>query len=121
MNLHFTGETMGVQQILHELKHFLPAQAPLKDFVHHNTLHAFQHLPFFQGLKQASNQFGYQGFLSLSEYRILYREGKIKGPVLKKILEDQFGDQADRWMIKLLNQSEDNFVAPKIGQFRAHW
>lgn len=121
MNLHFTGETMGVEQIFHELKHFLPAQAPLKDFVHHNTLHAFQHLPFFQGLKQASNQFGYQGFLSLSEYRILYREGKIKGPVLKKILEDQFGDQADRWMIKLLNQSEENLVSPKIGQFRAHW
>ncbi len=121
MTLHSSREAMGLEQILHELKHFLPAQAPLKDFVHHNTLHAFQHFPFFQGLKQANNQFGYKGFLSLSEYRNLYREGKIKGLVLKKILEDQFGDQANAWLVKLLDESQDRLISPKIGQFRAHW
>ncbi len=107
-----------MEQILHELKHFLPAQAPLKDFVHHNTLHAFQHLSFFQGLKQANDQFGYKGFLSLSDYRNLYREGKIKGLVLKKILENQFGDQANAWLVKLLDESQDRLKSPKIGQFR---
>ena len=121
MTLHATREAMGMEQILHELKHFLPAQAPLKDFVHHNTLHAFQHLSFFQGLKQANDQFGYQGFLSLSDYRNLYREGKIKGLVLKKILENQFGDQANAWLVKLLDESHDRLKSPKIGQFRAHW
>ncbi len=121
MTLHATREAMGMEQILHELKHFLPAQAPLKDFVHHNTLHAFQHLSFFQGLKQANDQFGYQGFLSLSDYRNLYREGKIKGLVLKKILENQFGDQANAWLVKLLDESQDRLKSPKIGQFRAHW
>ncbi|MCM0042147.1 MAG: DUF2309 domain-containing protein [Algoriphagus sp.] len=121
MNLTTTRVAMGVEQILHELKHFLPAQAPLKDFVHHNTLHAFQHLPFFQGLKQAGDQFGYKGFLSLSEYRSLYREGKIKGIILKKTLEDHFGDQANAWLVKLLDESQGSFASPKIGQFRAHW
>ncbi|MFZ9187258.1 MAG: putative inorganic carbon transporter subunit DabA, partial [Algoriphagus sp.] len=121
MHLHSTCEVMSVEQILHELKHFLPAQAPLKDFVHHNTLHAFQHLPFFQGLKQANDQFGYKGFLSLDEYRSLYRDGRIKELVLKKILEEQFGDQADSWLVKLLDESTDDFPSPKIGQFRAHW
>ncbi len=121
MTLQSTREPMGMEQILHELKHFLPAQAPLKDFVHHNTLHAFQHLSFFQGLKQANDQFGYQGFLSLSDYRNLYREGKIKGLVLKKILENQFGDQANAWLVKLLDESHDRLKSPKIGQFRAHW
>lgn len=121
MTLHATREAMGMEQILHELKHFLPAQAPLKDFVHHNTLHAFQHLSFFQGLKQANDQFGYKGFLSLSDYRNLYREGKIKGLVLKKILENQFGDQANAWLVKLLDESHDRLKSPKIGQFRAHW
>ncbi len=55
--------------VLHDLKHYLPAQAPLKDFIHHNTLHAFQHLPFFDALRQASTVFGYKTSFSVAEFR----------------------------------------------------
>lgn len=121
MKHHTKPGALGMEEILHELRHFLPAQAPLKDFVHHNTLHAFQHLPFFQALKQANSQFGYQGFLSLEEYRQLYREGKIKGVIIKKVLEEHFGKSANDWLVKLLDESEESYSDPKIGQFRAHW
>lgn len=121
MHHHSTHQGMGVEDILPLLKHFLPAQAPLKDFVHHNTLHAFQHLPFFQALKQAETQFGYHCYLPLEQYRNLYREGKIKGAVLKRILEEQFGEQANYWLVKLLDESQESAITSKIGQFRGHW
>lgn len=55
--------------VLEKIKHYLPAQAPLKDFVHHNTLHAFQHHTFFESLRRASKIFGYRVTLSLKEFR----------------------------------------------------
>ena len=45
-------------EVLHELKHYLPSQAPLKDFIHHNTLHAFQNFKFYDGIRQASKIYG---------------------------------------------------------------
>jgi uncharacterized protein len=122
MKHHTKRHAFGVEETLHELKHFLPAQAPLKDFVHHNTLHAFQNLPFHQALKQAKTQLGYKGYLPLESYRNLYREGKIKGVILKNILEDQFGKtEANHWVVKLLDQHYQETQVSKVGSLRAHW
>ena len=54
------------QHVLHQLKHYLPAQASLKDFIHHNSLHAYQHLKFYDAIFKASAIFGYQVTLQLS-------------------------------------------------------
>ena len=64
--------------ILHELKHYLPSQTPLKDFIHHNSLHAFQKLKFYDAIFRASKIFGYQVTLQLNEFRKLHKTGRIK-------------------------------------------
>lgn len=122
MKHHTKRNAFGVEETLHELKHFLPAQAPLKDFVHHNTLHAFQNLPFHQALKQAKIQLGYKVYLPLESYRTLYRQGKIKGIIIQNVLEDHFGkEESNHWAVKLLDQSYDETQHAKVGSLRAHW
>ena len=67
-----------LEHVIHNLKHYLPAQAPLKDFIHHNTLHAFQNENFHEALNKANKIFGYKTYLQIDEYRLLFQQGKIK-------------------------------------------
>lgn len=107
--------------VLHQLKHYLPAQAPLKDFVHHNTLHGFQHLKFNEAIRSASEIFGYRVSLSLAEYRRLYETGRIKETILKKIIATRKGeDQVAVWMEKVLHGNYHKGL-PRIGQLRTNW
>jgi hypothetical protein len=64
-----------VQASVQQLAHLLPAQAPLRDFVHHNTLHAFQHLPFAEALGAANRLTGARPWLDEGRYRKLFRKG----------------------------------------------
>ena len=108
--------------ILHELKHYLPAQAPLKDFIHHNTLHAFQHLKFDQAIYSASEILGYRVSLSLTEYRSLYDSKRIREDVLERVISQRKGTGAlSNWKEKVLSKKYDRPPAPRIGSLRANW
>lgn len=107
--------------VLHELEHYLPKQAPLKDFVHHNTLHAFQDSKFHDAARNASGIFGYNISLSLDKYRSLYRQGEITPAVLDWVIRQRKGNQFELWRNKAI---EGNFAPPplpRIGSVRANW
>lgn len=109
-------------RVLHDLKHYLPAQAPLKDFIHHNTLHAFQQLPFHKGIRQASEILGYKVSLSINEFRKLYGEGRIAEDVLERIIKETKGiDQFVLWKEKVLNEQFEPAALPRIGSLRSNW
>lgn len=107
-------------EIIHSLKHFLPAQAPLKDFVHHNTLHAFQDAKFFDGIRSASKIFGYKVFLSLEEYRDLYIKGQINDFVLERAIGNK-KDNVAEWKAKVLYGKYDESIHQRVGMLRANW
>lgn len=109
-------------KVLHDLKHYLPAQAPLKDFIHHNTLHAFQDLKFEKGIRKASEMFGFKVSLSLEEYRQLFASKKINENILdQKIKERKGTEHFGEWKSNLLSKTYNTSNNPRIGQLRANW
>lgn len=110
-----------VDDLLKPIRHCLPAQAPLKDFVHHNTLHAFQHLPFSEAVAKASVLFGYKTRLSLNEYRLLFQQKKISENVLASVLKSTKGTQAALWHERMVSQHYHVSRSHRIGKLRALW
>ncbi len=110
------------REVIHRLKHYLPAQAPLKDFIHHNTLHAFQDLKFDEATKDAFAIFGYNVNLSLAEYRRHYKSGRIREDVLEKVIADRKGKQAaGSWKQKAVSEDYQVDCSTRIGKLRAGW
>ena len=110
------------QHVLEELRHYLPTQTPLKDFIHHNTLHAFQKSKFYDAIFQASKIFGYQVTLQLSEYRQLYAIGRIREDILEHVIINRKGiDQVSDWKGKMLEKNYDCSNPTRIGQLRNEW
>lgn len=108
--------------VLHRLTHYLPAQNPLKDFVHHNTLHAFQNKKFHEALAKANTIFGYKTYLPLEDFRKRFKKAEINESVLNWVIEKEKGkENFSVWKDKLLHQNYDESVKPRIGNLRANW
>lgn len=119
---HQLNEDPDIQGILERIRHYLPSQLPLKDFIHHNTLHAFQDRPFHKGLKEASEMFGYQVYLHLNEYRKLFKENKIERNILERIIREKKGKESTEvWLNKILKEEYDTTLHCQSGSLRRIW
>ncbi|MBV8230915.1 MAG: DUF2309 domain-containing protein [Planctomycetaceae bacterium] len=86
--LHHLGE------VIEHTSHLLPAQGPITVFIHHNTLHAFEELPFHEAVKKGAHVFGCQPYLSEDRYRQELTRGRIRFTDLHEGLEQDLGDRA---------------------------
>ena len=85
-----------IDAMLARVAHWLPTQGPLKDFIHHNTLHAFQHLHFIDGVSAAARLYGATVAMPGRFYLDAYRDGRIRESALARALAATFPDEALR-------------------------
>jgi uncharacterized protein YbcC (UPF0753/DUF2309 family) len=69
--------------------HYLPMQGPIGVFVHHNTLHAFQDLPFEQAVIQAAQLFGAEPYMTEAAYRAELARGRIHLEDIDAVLDSE--------------------------------
>jgi uncharacterized protein YbcC (UPF0753/DUF2309 family) len=81
-------------QVIDRLAPLLPAQGPISIFIHHNTLHAFEHLPFEDAVEDAARHLGREPFLSESRYRDKLASGRIRPRDVEALLIEQLGEGA---------------------------
>ncbi len=80
--------------VIDRLAYVLPAQGPISIFIHHNTLHAFEHLPFEDAVEEAATRLGREPFLAESRYRDKLASGRVRPGDVEALLVDQLGRSA---------------------------
>src|SRR5688500_15249135 len=83
-----------IERVLSTAREVLPDQGPIGVFIHHNTLHAYQHLPFQQGVQAGAEALGASPYLSLRAFRSALRSGRIVDIDLRDVIERALGQRA---------------------------
>lgn len=78
-----------IESALKSVAAVLPSQAPLRDFVHHNTLHSYEHLPFHDAVNVASGLNGARAYYSRDKWQEIFASGRITSVDLETALAAQ--------------------------------
>src|SRR5262245_22899157 len=103
------GSPDGLTRLGHAIDHaahLLPAQGPIPVFIHHNTLHAYEELPFDEAVKKGGRRFGCQPYLGEARYREELGRGRIRFADLQAVLHEDLGSRADERVARLTTRRE---------------
>ena len=78
-----------LREAVEHTTHLLPMQGPIGVFVHHNTLHAFENLPFEDAVLTASDLFGAEPYMAESAYRAELARGRIHLDDIDAVLDSE--------------------------------
>ena len=94
MRTEISSPDYSLMRMIDRLAHLLPAQGPISIFIHHNTLHAFEHLPFEGAVEYAAVRLGREPYLAESRYRDKLASGRIRPEDVEALLIEQLGPSA---------------------------
>lgn len=103
---HPHARSARLEEAIEAAAHLLPAQGPIGVFIHHNTLHAFEHLPFDEGVQKGARLFGCQPYLPEERYRDKLARGRIREADLEAVLHEDLGPRGDEPILNLGSRLE---------------
>jgi uncharacterized protein len=103
--VHHAASGDGLDRAIARAHGVLPDQGPIGVFVHHNTLHAFQHLPFHDGVQVGADALDARPYLSSDEYRAALRAGRIADADVRHEIARALGDDADDRVLPTLTRA----------------
>lgn len=77
--------------VIDDVARLLPAQGPISIFIHHNPLHAFEHLPFEDAVERAAGLLGCEPYLPESRYRLKLASGRILAREVDAVIDRELG------------------------------
>lgn len=86
--------TTRLAALIGKLAHILPAQGPISIFIHHNTLHGYEHLRFEDAVERAADEFQCQPYLSEERYRAKLAVGRIRAADVERLVAVELGAAA---------------------------
>ena len=106
-----------LHRAVEDAAHLLPAQGPIGVFIHHNTLHAFEHLSFEEAVIQAAQLFGAEPYMSEAVYRAELARGRIHLVDVDAVLDRE----PDLQIFARLNRSDLRraMITPGVREFDA--
>ena len=108
MTSQSTDPRERIIEAIDHLDHVLPGQGPIHEFVHHNTIHGFQYLPFEQALAEYENLTGVFGYQPESQNRALYQQNRITDEDLFAVLSHQKDLQSEQVVFQSKNLTLKN-------------
>lgn len=78
-----------LKHLIEHAAHLLPAQGPIGIFIHHNTLHAFEHLPFEKAVCEAAQLYNAEPFLAKKHYQAERSRGRILDRDILKVVDSE--------------------------------
>jgi hypothetical protein len=78
------GEKLRIRAMIYVAGEPVPFFWPMRNFIHHNPLHGFEHLPFEEAVANGERLFHARGFLPRAAYRRYFDSGQVDPGALER-------------------------------------
>jgi hypothetical protein len=92
---------LQLENAIEHFDHILPAQASIREFVHHNTLHGYESLKFQDALKASNELTGAYAYWSQEKFRKQYLTGRITNADIEDSLANDQSLESDKTIFQL--------------------